>query len=154
MIPVSACWFASNRPSPHAQPRGLGKQACYLISSRMEESPFSLKGPAYVRLNLSFLQGRFLFCTCVTPLSVRGFYEFLYFLNLFLFCYFLSLFSIPYSGSTLPQKNRILSDGPSFLVRLRTFLMTPVFVGDVFRAFTKSSIYRDFTDKNIFLSFL
>ena len=61
MLLASACWLISSRHNPHVQPRGLGKTSVLTASSRVEESPFSLKGPVKVTVNLSLLQGQFLF---------------------------------------------------------------------------------------------
>ena len=53
-------------------PENLAKRACYLTSSRIEESPFSLKGPAEVRENYSLSQERFLFSHIRRPTSCQG----------------------------------------------------------------------------------
>ena len=87
-------WLAADTTRMRS-PGKLAKQACYLASTRVEGSPFSLKGSAEVRANLSLSQGRFFFFffffrSCVAPLPVRGFLEFLHFFRI----YFYFIYSI------------------------------------------------------------
>ena len=66
---ASAYQLASSRHNPACEAPGIWQnrhaRAEYFASSKVEESPFSLKGPEEVRTNLSLPQGRFLFsCMC------------------------------------------------------------------------------------------
>ena len=68
----------------------------FAANGRLKEGTFCLKGTAEVRFNSSFPRGRFFFHVCI-----RGFWEFLYFLNVF----FLNLiFLFFYPQQLLMQK--------------------------------------------------
>ena len=94
-------------------PRNLAKQTYYFASSRLEESPFSLKVCAEVRANLSILHGTVAFFMHASPHFHSGaFRSFCIFLNSFLFCLF---YSVPHS------KRRFLNRFYSCCLNLRSF---------------------------------
>ena len=70
---VFYCWFRrcrfASRKQYACKSLGLGKQACYLTSIRVEKRPFCMRITAEVRSNFSFSLGWTLFRVCVTPTS-------------------------------------------------------------------------------------
>ena len=94
MLLASVCRLASSRHKSHAKFSGLGKTGVLSASGWVEESPFSLKGSAQVRANLSLSLKRFLFHTCIATLPVGCFWEFLHFLNIFFYPLQIDIWSI------------------------------------------------------------